>query len=146
MLRRSGASLFILVCGVVVVGADLADGSPWRALVWSVVLGALAFMLSPAFFPRPESAASALGRSAEDGWPVVYWRPGCQFCLRLRLRLGRRGSRLHWVDIWRDPQAAADVRAITGGDETVPTVVVGDEAQVNPDPRWVRDRMPDPRH
>jgi len=35
-------------------------------------------------------------------------------------------------DIWSDPDAAARVRAATGGDETVPTVVVGERALVNP--------------
>ncbi len=36
------------------------------------------------------------------------------------------------VNIWEDEQAAATVRSITGGSETVPTVVVGEVAMVNP--------------
>ncbi len=35
-------------------------------------------------------------------------------------------------DIWTDPSAAARVRAVNGGNETVPTVIVGDTALVNP--------------
>ncbi len=35
-------------------------------------------------------------------------------------------------DIWSDPAAAARVRRATGGDETVPTAVVGSRALVNP--------------
>lgn len=138
VVRRFAPSLLTLLCGVVVVGLRLEAGSVWDAVLWLVLFGALALALSPAVFPRPEAAAAARAGSQVDGWPIVYWRPGCQFCLRLRFRLGRDARRAHWVDIWRDPQGAAAVRAITGGDETVPTVVVGDEARVNPDPAWVR--------
>ena len=38
----------------------------------------------------------------------------------------------------RGGPAAARVREATGGDETVPTVLVDGEAHVNPDPEWVR--------
>ncbi|MGA4988627.1 glutaredoxin family protein [Nonomuraea bangladeshensis] len=45
------------------------------------------------------------------------------------------------MDIWRDPEGAAAVRAVNGGAETVPTVVLRGEAYVNPDPAWVRERL-----
>jgi len=63
-----------------------------------------------------------------------YWRPGCPFCFILRFRLRRRGIPLVETDIWQDPDAAARVRATTGGDEIVPTVFVGPAAMVNPHP------------
>ncbi len=66
------------------------------------------------------------------GEVVVYWRPGCPWCALLRRRLRRAGLAAREVNIWEDPAAAARVRSITGGDETVPTVVVGDLAMVNP--------------
>ena len=55
------------------------------------------------------------------------------------LRLGLRSARVPatWVNIWEDRAAAARVRAVTGGDETVPTVVVGTQAMVNPPARQV---------
>lgn len=55
------------------------------------------------------------------------------------LRLGLRSARIRveWVNIWEDRAAAARVRAITCGDETVPTVVVGARAMVNPPARQV---------
>ena len=62
----------------------------------------------------------------------VYWRPGCPCCMMLRLRLRSAGVPAEWVNIWEDQAAAATVRDITGGDETVPTVVVGTKAMVNP--------------
>ena len=62
----------------------------------------------------------------------VMWRPGCPFCMTLRSSLRRRGITTTDVDIWSEPDAAARFRAATGGDETVPTVFVGERAMVNP--------------
>jgi glutaredoxin len=62
----------------------------------------------------------------------VYWRPRCQYCIKLRWRLHRTRLPLEEVNIWRDASGAARVREITGGDETVPTVVIGEQALVNP--------------
>lgn len=66
-----------------------------------------------------------------------YWRPGCPFCIALRRPLRRSGLPLREVNIWKDGQDAARVRATTGGDETVPTVFVGEHALVNPSFRQV---------
>lgn len=63
---------------------------------------------------------------------TVYLRPGCPFCAALRRRLRRSGLSYEPVDIWRDPSAAAAVRAVAGGNETVPTVRVGPRMLVNP--------------
>ena len=69
---------------------------------------------------------------------IVYWRPGCPFCVRLRASLALRARRYHWVDIWSDPSGAASVRAVAAGNETVPTVVAVDGSYVNPSPRFAR--------
>lgn len=66
-----------------------------------------------------------------------YWRPGCVFCTMLERRLSKRKLRLEKHDIWEEPQAAARVRGVAGGNETVPTVFVGDRALVNPSPKQV---------
>ena len=62
----------------------------------------------------------------------VLWRPGCPYCAWLRRGLARASIDTVERDIWSDPDAAARVRAATGGDETVPTVIVGSRALVNP--------------
>lgn len=62
----------------------------------------------------------------------VMWRPGCPFCRSLRRGLRRAGVETTEHDIWASPEAAARVRAATGGDETVPTVFVGEVSLVNP--------------
>lgn len=69
---------------------------------------------------------------------TVYWRPGCPFCSGLFRQLERAGVAYTAVDIWSDPSAAATVRSLAAGNETVPTVVVGDATTdgislVNPD-------------
>jgi mycoredoxin len=69
---------------------------------------------------------------------IVYWRPGCPFCVRLRLglRLTRTPHRL--VNVHEDAEASAFVRAHNGGDELVPTVAVGDHVLSNPSVGQVR--------
>lgn len=62
----------------------------------------------------------------------LYWRPGCPFCVRLRFGLRRKGLSYQAHNIWEDERAAAFVRSVTGGDETVPTVALGELALVNP--------------
>jgi len=66
---------------------------------------------------------------------TLYWRPGCVFCLRLRLILRWHRLSVHQVNIWADPDAAAVVRSVA--DETVPTVVVDGHPIVNPAPSQV---------
>ncbi|WBB62549.1 glutaredoxin domain-containing protein [Streptomyces sp. WMMC500] len=116
-------------------------GSPGSAAALLGVFALLAVVNSPLLFPRSTDAGEAVRRAAADGRPVVFWRPGCVYCLRLRIRLGRRARRAYWVDIRRDPSGAATVRAANDGDETVPTVVVDGRPHTNPDPAWVRERL-----
>lgn len=63
---------------------------------------------------------------------TFYWRPGCGFCMGLERRLDGLGVPLEKRNIWEDADAAATVRSVANGNETVPTVVVGDIAMVNP--------------
>ncbi|WP_445528767.1 glutaredoxin domain-containing protein [Streptomyces cyslabdanicus] len=116
-------------------------GSSGAAVALLLVFVLLAGVNSPLIFPRSIGALEARRRSAADGRPVVFWRPGCTYCLRLRLRLGRSARRAHWVNIWRDPAGAAAVRAVNDGNETVPTVFVADRPHTNPDPEWVREQL-----
>lgn len=62
----------------------------------------------------------------------VYWRAGCGFCSSLFRALDRRGVPYERVDIRSGPEAAARVRAVARGHETVPTVFVGEVPLVNP--------------
>lgn len=83
--------------------------------------------------------------TVEGGIPqppvTVYWRPGCAYCARLRRGLSRAGIATAEVNIWAEPDAAAIVRGIATGNETVPTVVVGDVSLVNPSTAEVRQAL-----
>jgi glutaredoxin-like protein len=86
-----------------------------------------------------DAHGNAEGNADRDGGGevVVYWRRGCPYCVDLELRM--RFSRLRYrrVNIHQDPRAAAFVRSVAGGNETVPTVVVAGHAMVNPSKRQV---------
>lgn len=62
----------------------------------------------------------------------LYWRPGCPFCMNLDRSLKGIEIPLEKHNIWEDEKAAAFVRSVANGNETVPTVRVGDECMVNP--------------
>ncbi|GAB3477045.1 glutaredoxin family protein [Amycolatopsis cihanbeyliensis] len=71
-------------------------------------------------------------RTRETTEIELYWRPGCPFCMALQRPLRRSGLPVREINIWEEPEAAARVRAVAGGNETVPTVFVGEHAMVNP--------------
>lgn len=136
--------LLVLSGSALAIGLISRGNSGATAALPLAAFLALAGINSPLItliFPRSIGARAAQCRSAADGRPVVYWRPGCKYCIRLRIRLGRSAHQLHWVNIWRDPAGAAAVRAVNDGDETVPTVVVAGRPHVNPHPRWVRGQL-----
>lgn len=92
---------------------------------------------------RSGTHRDALAADHRGVW--VYHRPGCPFCLRLTLVLGPRARRARWVDIWADPEAAAYLRSVNAGNETVPTVVVDGVPRTNPPPLLVRAAVADHR-
>lgn len=57
---------------------------------------------------------------------TVYGRPGCPGVPPVLRFLDSVGAAYDYVDIRQDPAAAARVRALAGGHESVPTVVLAD--------------------
>lgn len=80
----------------------------------------------------PDVPTDAVPDDAARAVITVHWRPGCGFCSMLFRALDRHGVPHERVDIWSDPDAAARVRAVARGHETVPTVFVGEVPLVNP--------------
>ncbi len=72
---------------------------------------------------------------------VIYWRPGCGFCSRLRSTLGGDAEKATWINIWEDKAAAAIVREANNGNEVVPTVMLDGIAVTNPDPSIVKAKL-----
>ena len=109
------------------------------ALLLAVLI--VVVFMTPYAFPRSPGDADGRAQAAARGVPLIYWRPGCTFCIRLRLLLGTAGRRAVWVNIHQDPAASARVREVNGGNETVPTVFLGEQHRTNPGPRWVRSQL-----
>jgi mycoredoxin len=63
---------------------------------------------------------------------VVYYKPGCRFAARLRVRLKRAQMPYQAVRFGVDPAADEAVRNVNDGDEVSPTVLVGDRYLSNP--------------
>lgn len=64
---------------------------------------------------------------------TVYSTEWCGYCHRLVRQLDREGVQYEYVDIEQDPDAAALVMSVNGGNQTVPTVVFPDgTALTNP--------------
>ncbi|GAB78857.1 mycoredoxin [Austwickia chelonae] len=127
---------FCALLGLIQVVSALRGGH-LLSLVPAALLLALAVLLAPARLPVQVDQDGAR-HAVEQGKVVIYHRAGCPYCLRLQRSLGAdlRAAAV-WVDIWADPQAAAFVRSVTGGDETVPTVVIDGVPVVNPPPATV---------
>ncbi|TWH21298.1 glutaredoxin [Prauserella rugosa] len=61
-----------------------------------------------------------------------YWRPGCPFCMMLEAQLDATNLPVRKINIWETDGAADRVKAAADGNETVPTVFVGERSLVNP--------------
>ncbi len=66
--------------------------------------------------------------------PIVYYRPGCPFGIRLRTALTVHQVPHTSVRFRDDEEGAARVRAVNDGNEISPTVLVNGEWLTNP--RW----------
>ncbi len=80
----------------------------------------------------PESADVPSSPATPTTQIDFYWRPGCGFCSMLQRKLDKFGVERVEHNIWDDPADAEIVRLHANGNETVPTVVVGDTGFVNP--------------
>ena len=73
---------------------------------------------------------------------IVYGRPGCPGVPPVLRLLDAAGADYEYVNIREDPEAAARLRAITGGYESVPTVVLPDgRALVEPGTMKLRQML-----
>ncbi|MGB7817646.1 MAG: glutaredoxin domain-containing protein [Ornithinibacter sp.] len=86
---------------------------------------------------RPARGTYADVVAGDGSGVVVYWRPGCPFCSRLRFAVRKDRDRITWVNIWEDDDARLFVASLNGGNETVPTVVIDGVPHTNPDPSVV---------
>jgi glutaredoxin len=117
------------------------SGNPWVAAAASglgIVASRATLRRSVAALTNDQSVVVA--EHAVDGRieaVEVFWRPGCPFLEGLSRRLDEAGVPVNLRNIWENPGDAAIVRSIADGNETVPTLIIGPLALVNPSERLV---------
>lgn len=141
MDRRTRLSILLGFVAVLVLAVVVGIESILAGTLVGV-LGCLAVLVIGGWSGRrgrhtPWADASA---GIGPGRAVVLWKPGCVYCERLLLILGR-DSRVTWVNVWQDEQANARVRELNGGDELTPTVIIGDRVLRNPSADEVRSLL-----
>ena len=126
-----------------VVVSIVQDGQPLLAAGYGVLALGLLWWTSPwrGRGGTTHREVLAMADTDERSGVVVYWRPGCGYCARLRSSLGEAADDATWVNIWDDEEAAAFVRSVNDGSETVPTVVIDGEPHTNPRPALVLERL-----
>ena len=73
---------------------------------------------------------------------TMYTTVWCGYCQRLKAQMTREGIAFTEVDIERDPEAAAFVESVNGGNQTVPTLLFPDgSAATNPSIKEVQARL-----
>lgn len=73
---------------------------------------------------------------------TMYSTTWCGYCQRLKAQMGREGIEYVEVDIEQDPEAAAFVEQVNGGNQTVPTVLYADgSAETNPSIGQVKAKL-----
>lgn len=137
-LGRWWPSVFLAVAAVVFFVGETVGGDLWVGIVAGVALLVVAWLISPALFPPSADLDTARRRAEEGQAPLVFWKPGCTYCILMRVRVGATGSMVSWVDSSVDAEARAVVRSLNGGNHTTPTVMFLDESRTNPDAAWVR--------
>ena len=74
----------------------------------------------------------------------MYSTTWCGYCRRLKLQMDQAGIEYIEVDIERDPEAAAYVEGVNGGNQTVPTLRFADgTAMTNPPFAKVAEKLAD---
>jgi mycoredoxin len=72
----------------------------------------------------------------------MYTTVWCGYCQRLKAQMTREGIVFEEIDIENDPEAAAFVESVNGGNQTVPTLVFPDgTALTNPSIGQVKERL-----
>ncbi|MGO1200371.1 MAG: glutaredoxin family protein [Dermabacteraceae bacterium] len=141
MPRQQRWSLAAVALGVlamaVTIGIDDLRQGILAGAVGALVVAVLAVWSGRRGRHTPWQLAAA--RIAPDH-AVVLWKPSCLYCERLLLQL-RSDPRVTWVTVRRDETANAQVRAVNGGDELTPTVLLGEQVLRNPSAAQLRKHL-----
>lgn len=129
--------LVVLIFGLIFAWS-ISEGRMVLGVLVALSVLLISWWMSPFSGGRTTRHADVMALPAEQRRAVIYWRPGCIFCQRLKGGLGADAKKATWINIWQDPDAAAFVRSVNDGNEVVPTVVLDEKVLTNPDPLIVR--------
>lgn len=130
--------------GLTVVGINYVQGDVVLASLLLFLVGSLfssLFWWTRGKCGGPHVSHAAALAAASDDDVIIYWRPGCIHCDRLRLGLGKARHDVSWVDISRDVDAAEFVAANRNGNATVPTAVTGAGEMIVATPTSIKARL-----
>lgn len=115
--------------------------TPFVALAVVIALG-WGWWVSPLRRAQPHVDHSQAMAQARSRQLIVYWRPGCTWCMRLwRALEPEERDRLLWVNVMADPEAAHWIRQFHAGEMVTPTVVTGSGRQVAATVEQIRARL-----
>lgn len=145
-LRRWAACLIVVAMLIAYVAAifwQAGQGTPGatpigQGMISTGILGVLALVLSPAFFPRARSHAYAV---EHDDKVAVYFHPASVLAIWLRLNLRNLAKRVIWVDVWKDPAAQAFLREHHQNMDITPSAVHRGEVKALPKADWIALRV-----
>ncbi|MGF1597410.1 MAG: glutaredoxin family protein [Acidimicrobiales bacterium] len=141
---RRNIGFSAVVAGLIVVVINYLQGDVVFA---TILLVLLLFLLSWLLWwtrsnrGGPHISHAAAQAAAGDNDVIVYWRPGCRYCDRLKRGLGSARHDVSWVNISRDPEAAEWVAAHRDGSHSVPTAVTGAGRLIDATPSAIRAQL-----
>ena len=126
-MERWIPALTLLTVGGMLAQAAVEDAGLQSGLTASlaIVVAVAAWWVSPLRRGPHIDHAQAQAQAGNDDL-VVYWKPGCSYCIRLLRGLNRRErNRILWVNVWKDNDAARFVADRNDGNVLTPTVLTG---------------------
>jgi mycoredoxin len=138
---RRNIGVSAVLAGLIVVVSNYIQGDVVFATILLVLLVFLLSLLLWWTWPSrggPHASHAAAQAAAGDGDVIVYWRPCCRYCDRLKLNLGSARHDVSWVNILRDSEAAEFVTTYRDGSQTVPTAATGAGEMIDATPAAIK--------
>ena len=126
-IERWIPALTLLTVGGILAQAAVEDSglNPGLIALLAILPIVAAWWVSPLRRGPHIDHAQAQAQARDDDL-VVYWKPGCSYCIRLLRGLNRlERSRVLWVNVWKDNDAARFVADRNDGNILTPTVLTG---------------------
>jgi hypothetical protein len=127
---------------VITLGWLVEDRLSWPVLVAGVIALGWGWWVSPMRRARPHVPHADAAADAGPYGPIVYWRPGCSYCMKLRRELDPdERDQVTWVNVMADRDASRYIRRFHDGRMVTPTAVNGRGRQIEATASQIRARI-----